>query len=428
MKNWRSAPGTYLGVLAIGIVLSQFANYIWYEKSVFKGQAPNILVTFAFFGLALILWLTQGHVPRARGILLWCLAALGAAWVVHFCLYRYFGDSFNYTSFLYLPILVMIALKPPSLRSARFAVIAFASTASAIILITFFLELLGVWSAKVQAAYVVTFDEKNYFLPLNSWLGIEGRWPGPFGHNGDTAMIGALLIVIAIAFWTKASWVFILTGVLALTVTSGRASIGAAVAGIVVLAMFSDRGPLFRVPAAWRWGGGSALLAVGVFVLFSGKSGLTGRQDIWPAFIDLWKTSPLIGVGGSGISVSGGLTEQFGHAHSLYLDELARYGILGFAFQFAALAIGMVICARAAGRGGAGPIAVLVTYLVTGITEPRNGWISPSVSGFLVILMFVTASAELSSRPRTKHSPTAPSDLESGPLAVRDSLEKPSDH
>jgi O-antigen ligase len=152
-------------------------------------------------------------------------------------------------------------------------------------------------------------------------------------------------------------------------------------------------------------------LAAGVFVLFTGKSGLTGRQDIWPAFIDLWETSPLLGVGGSGISISGGLTQQFGHAHSLYLDELARYGIVGFSFQFAALGIGAVICARAAGRGAAGPIAVLVTYLITGVTEPRNGWISPTVTGFLVILMFVLASAELTSRRSPRSLPTSTPEL-----------------
>ena len=39
---------------------------------------------------------------------------------------------------------------------------------------------------------------------------------------------------------------------------------------------------------------------------------------------------------------------------------------------------------------------MLVAYFVTGVTEPRNDWIDPSVTGFLVILMVITAAAELS--------------------------------
>ncbi len=92
------------------------------------------------------------------------------------------------------------------------------------------------------------------------------------------------------------------------------------------------------------------------------------------------------------------MTQEFGHAHSLYIDELARYGLVGFAVQFGALLIGVVLAAWAAGRGAPGPLGVLVAYFVTGVTEPRNSWIHPSVTGFLVILMVVTAAAELRQR------------------------------
>jgi O-antigen ligase len=142
--------------------------------------------------------------------------------------------------------------------------------------------------------------------------------------------------------------------------------------------------------------GGSALLLMGAVVMYAGKAGLTGRERIWPAFFELWQTSPLVGVGGSGISVSGGVTQEFGHAHSLYLDELARHGLIAFIVLFSALGLGLVIAARAAGRGAPGPLAVLVAYFVTGVTEPRNDWIEPSATGFLVILMVITAAAELS--------------------------------
>jgi O-antigen ligase len=111
--------------------------------------------------------------------------------------------------------------------------------------------------------------------------------------------------------------------------------------------------------------------------------------------LELWKSAPLVGIGSSGIAVSGGITEQFGHAHSLYIDELARYGVLGFVTQFGAIAVGLVIAFMAAKRGMAGPLAIMTAYLVTGVTEPRNTWISPTVTGTLLIVAVVTAGVSL---------------------------------
>jgi len=172
------------------------------------------------------------------------------------------------------------------------------------------------------------------------------------------------------------------------------------------MAMFISTGPLSRVSRRLRVIVGTLALAGGAWFMYSWRAGLTGRERIWPAFLELWHTSPWLGVGGSGIAVSAGIsdssreiTQFFGHAHSLYIDELVRYGVLGFVTQFAALAIGVVIAAMAAGRGRPGPLGVLVAYFVTGITEPRNFWISPTVTGFLVILMVVTAAASLQEGP-----------------------------
>jgi len=230
-------------------------------------------------------------------------------------------------------------------------------------------------------------------------LGIDGRWPGPFGHNGDTAMMGALLIVIAVSYWTRASWVFIAVGGFTLLLTDGRASIGAAIAGSVVLVVFAREGRIARIPRGVRIGGGLAVLVAGAAFMYSRSAGSTGRDTFWPAFLKLWESSPFVGIGTSGISISGGVTEQYGHAHNLYIDELARYGLLGFLTQFGAIALGVVIAFLAANRGVAGPLAILTAYLVTGITEPRNGWMSPSVTGMLVILAVVTAGVALRRDP-----------------------------
>ncbi len=395
----RTHSGTvYLSILAAGVVLAQYAGYLGQGQPVFKGQSAAIVLFFVVFGLAFLFWLGIKNRVKASGLLSGFLILMSIAWFAHLFLYRIHGDAFNYTSLLYFPILAMIWLKLPELREAWTAILAFAWTVAGVLVLTRVLEMLGLIALKTQSQGVITFDEERYFLPLNDMLGIDGRWPGPFGHNGDTAMMGALLIVIAVAYWTRASWVFIAVGAFTLLLTSGRASMGATIAGIIVVVVFAKHGRITRIPPAIRiWGGLAALIAGAVF-MYTRSAGVTGRDSFWPAFLKLWESSPLVGIGTSGISVSGGITQQYGHAHNLYIDELARYGLLGFITQFGAIAFGVVIAFLAAKRGVAGPLAILTAYLVTGVTEPRNQWMSPSVTGMLLILAVVTAGSALHSK------------------------------
>jgi hypothetical protein len=412
-KNRVRPASVYLSVLAVGVVLMQYANYLRFEQPVYRGQSANILVFFFVFLVALVLWLRAKSRGRVQGWLWIFLILMAIAWIAHWFLYRLHGDSFNYTGLLYVPVLIMIWLKPPSVREAWVAILAFAWATTFVIVLTRILEMFGVLAIKAQLQGVITFDEERYFLPLNNLLGIEGRWPGPFGHNGDTAMMGAFLIVIALSYWTRSSWVFLFVGIFTLLITSGRASIGAVIAAIVILVMFAQSARIARIPRWLRIWGGIAMLFLGAAFMYSRSAGSTGRDSFWPAFLELWQSAPLVGVGSSGISVSGGITEQFGHAHSLYIDELARYGLFGFITQFGAIAVGFVITFLAAKRGMAGPLAILTAYLVTGVTEPRNQWISPTVTGTLLILAVVAAGVSLERKKKERDSsfPSVPGNI-----------------
>ena len=398
--NYPGLRGLYLVVLTVGVVLDRYVNYLFGGDPLLFGQPASVIFTFVYIAIAGTLWLAQGHTQFATGGLRLFLLAMALAWIIHWALYRLHGDSFNYTALLYLPVLLMLSLKAPNLRSAQRSITAFAWTIVAVLLTTRVLEMVGLLEIRDQADGVIAFDEALYFLPLNDALGIDGRWPGPFGHNGDTAMMGALLIVIAVAFWSRASWVFLIVGSLTLILTNGRASIGAAVVGLVIIFMFTSSGRVDRIPRKWRITSGLALLALGAVVMFLRPAGLTGRDNIWPAFLDLWRDSPWIGVGGSGFATGNEITRQFGHAHSLYIEELARSGLVGFISLSIALGIGIWIAAKATDSGYPGPLAVMATYFVTGITEPRNNWIEPSATGFLLILMVLAASAKLQEQRR----------------------------
>ncbi len=382
----------YTTVLALGFIIERFITYAWGSDPLLFGQPATVLALYVVFLIALIVWLTTPFTPTPLPIFVTFLALMSLAWLTHLMLYRYHGDSFNYTALLYVPMLLMIGTKMPRSSEIHQGVLTFAWATSLILLVSFIFERSGWLVAKTQAAGVVAFDEARYFLPVNDLLGIEGRWTGPFGHNGDTAMMGALLLVIAVAFWSRGSWFFICTGALVLVLTNGRASIGATAIGLTILFMFSSSPMINRYPRRWRIVGGLVVLLLGAAVLFLRPAGLTGRESIWPAFLELWAQSPWTGVGGSGIATGNEISQAFGHAHSLYIEELARSGLIGFITQFVALGLGLFIAARAAGLGHPGPLAVMTTYFVTAITEPRNNWIEPSALLFLLILMVLSAS------------------------------------
>ena len=405
----------YLSVLAVGSVCGLWAGYLWPAQPVFKGQAPGVLIPIAAFVVAASLWIMLRRRKPSSGWLLSFSVLLAAAWAANLLSFRFHGDAFTYGAMLFVPIVAMIVLKPPSVKEGESALIALAWSVTVVLASTRVMEILGFLKVKDQPAIIIWFDEKYYWLPINQFLGIDGRWPGPFGHNGYTAMMGAFIIVIAVAFWSRSSWVFLAVGAFTLLVTSGRASAGAAAAGIVLYAMFTDRGWIGRLRRRWRVLVGLLVLMGGLFVLFSGKSGLTGRQDIWPAFWDLWRTSPLMGVGTNGIATSGGITQEYGHAHSMYLDLLARNGLIVFLLVMMALGIGFGITLAAALRGQPGSLALLAAYLVTAVTEPRNDWVHPGTYVLIVIISVFTAGASL----REGASGKPPTGSDTIPLSIR---------
>lgn len=396
----NSSNFPYLAVLIIGVISATWANYLWYEIPVIKGQSSAIVLLYVAFFVTVVLWIKFGVRRRASWPLTTFLLLMGGAWLMKLVLYRYHGDAFNYTALLYVPTLLLLWLKPPTREEAWRAVLTFAWGVSVVLVATRVLEMAGVIAIKSQPQALIEWDSERYFLPLNDLLGIDGRWPGPFGHNGDTAMMGALLVVLALARWSRSSWFFLFVGGATLLLTNGRASLGAAVAGLVLMAMFTRSKPWALVPSWLRVALGGCVLGASAIIMFSRPTGLTGRDEIWPAFLELWRESPWVGAGGEGIASGGAIVQKFGHAHSLYIDELARWGLAGFVTQFAAIGLGLAIAARAAGSGCPGPLAVILTYLITGITEPRNNWISPSAPALLFILMVTLATTYLSQGPR----------------------------
>lgn len=406
----------YLIALVLAFVVPAYVAYLWPDIAPIKGQPIQLVLVWIGCLTAIGLWLACRWGPARDTLLRAFFVAMAIAWVISMALGRLHGDSFNYGAWLYLPVLLMLLFKTPTARQSWLALAVLGWGVTIILTVTLVLERAGVLEVFSTPEGMNRFEVASYWLPLADLFGLDGRWPGPYRNAVDTAMMGALLVVLALAHWRRSSWVFLPVGALVMLLTGSRVAFLAVFVAAAVLLLFSRRGRLASVPTWTRW----TVLAVlgGLFGAFLSAQGpgLTGRQTIWPEFVALWQTSPIVGAGTSSFAGFSNVTAISGHAHNFVLDVLVRYGIVGVIVQFAAIGIGLWILARSAGRGQPGAAALVLLYLVVSTTDVRNDWLHPSLNLVILCLAVVIAAAtpplpapddERSPQTEPSSSPTA---------------------
>ena len=404
LLNWlRESSLPYVGSLVIITMLAGWSNYLSPllvpEGLALKGQSLAVVIPIVGFPIPLVLWLVYRGTRTGSRWLVAFLVGLAVSWVLHMVLLRIHGDQNNHLVWLFIPILFMLLWKTPTSQQAWQAILVFAWSAVVILVVTRALEVAGVLPFFHIEQWIIDFEKERYWLPLSGYLGLEGRWPGPFGFKSKTGFISTLLVLIGLARWrTSSSIVFIIVGGLGILLTGGRGAALALAAGLFILLVFAARGPISRIPMAIRAGIG-ALAVIGFGLTFFrsplATSGRFGDGGIWDGFINLWRTSPWIGVGQTGILADpkAGISME---AHSLYLQELTRSGVLGFTFQFVVIALGLGIVSVAAYRGLAWPLALLAAYYVASLTEVfQDGWLQQSTYSLLIIFCVLAAASWL---------------------------------
>ena len=413
LRSAARTPAPYVVALVLAFVVPAYVAYLWPDIAPIKGQPIQLVLVWVGCLVAVALWLACRWAPTQERLLRAFLLAMTVAWVVSMAIGRFHGDSFNYGAWLYVPILLMLLFKTPSASQAWLGLTVLGWGVTIILVLTRVLEMLGIIEIFGTPEGMNDFEARSYWLPLADLFGLDGRWPGPYRNAVDTAMMGALLVVLALAHWRRSSWVFLPVGAVVMLLTGSRvAFLSVFVAGGLLL-LFSRRGRLARIPTWARWVTLAVLGAVfGAFLLARGP-GLTGRQNIWPEFVALWQTSPVLGAGTSSFAGFSNVTAISGHAHNFVLDVLVRYGIVGVIVQFAAIGIGLWVLARSAGRGQPGAAALVLFYLVVSMTDVRNDWLHPSLNLVILCLAVIIAST---TPPLPEASEERSSQAESAPV------------
>ena len=386
----RNSAVPYLATTAIGVLAARFSSYIFRDGPLIKAQSPEIYTTYLFFGLAFVLWiLYRGSRSRAGMLNLVYLLTL-VFWVVRISLTYVHENNFNHLVWLVPLLLVMLYFKAPTWQDLWSTVLIMAITMAIMMLAAYILELLDFVQPFPKPEGRNDWESSSYWLPFEGLFGQKGRWTGPFGHN-RTALVGAFVLIISIARWTKWSWFLIPIGIFFTLLTSVRGPLLALIAGLAILVLFSSLPLIRQIPMVARW----VLLVVGVglvgvFYVLTG-TGLTGRDQIWSGYIDQGETSLITGVGQYGLDLGNDGTIDFLDAHNIFVDEFSRNGLLGLMGLLLVIGLSLWLMLKTANHGFAGPLAVMVTYLVASSSDIHADGLH--MSFIVVMTLLATACA-----------------------------------
>ena len=406
-QSWRRylvSPDAYLISILVTAVVAAYVNYLRDRVDpggwLIYGQSPGVYIPFLLFPITLVLWLMCREWAERNRWSIAFLVGMAVSWGVHFAIIQIHGDLYVHAIWLFLPVVLLLLIKPPTWQAARQTLQVLAWRIVGIAALTFFLERLGVVPQFfVGGEELIAWEQERYWLPLQGLLGVEGRWPGPFGANQKTAFLAVIAIIIGL---TNSGWrrlVLTVGGVVILFMTGSRGGFFALAVGLFVLVAFSRHRIMERIPAPYRIGAAVLVLLGVAFVIINQSGlGLTGRSELWAGFLGLWESSPVIGVGQVGISsapvIVTWMDPSWMDAHSVYVQQITRYGVIGSLLAFGTLLVGVVAALFAAIRRWVLPLAVISSYLAAGVTDfLHDGWQLLSTHVVMVLTAVLGAMA-----------------------------------
>ncbi len=377
----RTSGAPYLTALLVTVVLSQFAQYLWPTTAIFKGQNAGIVIDFVGFGIAVLLWWYYRPSGSWPPEFAWLIGAWAVLWVVTIVLSVFHSDLFNLTAILVPPTLAMLWLKKPSLPATFAAGDVFAISLIGIAVASQLLDFLDIKS--------LHYEGWNRWPLLTDIIGPIGRWEGPFGNVNYAGPIGVFLLVYGLLrpSWRRA--LFAVSGAIIILMSDSRSAVLSCAVGIAVLIAVMPRLGHLLTPTWLRIAAPTAVAVAFTGYVVAIDPTLNLRTPVWETFLSLWTTSPITGVGATGIQASiedGSLQSWANHGHSLAIDPLTRYGLIGLLAVVAVIVATGFIASKAARTGFAAPVVILATFVAGGISDNLVDWRYLGVQAVTILL------------------------------------------
>lgn len=384
----------WLILIAPGVVA--FANHVAPGQILLKGHSVALVIGLCIFALAGLAWIPFRSKERWTWLGKAALAGIFVTGTSSLIRIQNDGGLFDLLAIAFLASLLMIAFKPPSLHDSLIGSTVFAYSVICVAFTAQILDLLAVGPPTGEAN-----ENGDTRIPLVSQvIGLEGRWGGPFDHSNYAGPIGGALLILAIGQRGTNRIVIALSGVIFLMLSQSRSGVIATCAGLLVYLLTSRRVRAFRRHRIIQWSTVAVFIGgVMTYILLADPT-LAWRTYAWMDFADLWRVSPWLGVGDSGVNsyingepVNGPVT--FTHSHNMLLEPLTRYGVLAALLVVTTLAVTGWLARQAQVSSGISVgLALFIFFLTLGIVEVPFAWTSLSVLMTpLILCITISASA-----------------------------------
>ena len=384
----RLSTQPYLLVLIVGIVGSQFMDYLTRSNPWLYGQSAGILLPIGATATATLLWFFTSPSGRMTGLPLWTFLGFTALWILVFVSSRLDGASFTYAALATPVILVLMIFNPPRIpESWRVADFAFGLIA-ALSLFAQLLDWLGIRSSR-------TTIYSRWSIPFTD-VDLGYRWEGFFGDPNNAGLIGAILLIYGLhrRGWLRIA--LISAGFLIAAFAESRTALLAIAAGALTTMLTSQRYRTLRIRPIFTW---IAILAISVLtvalVLLTNPT-FNGRSQIWESYLTIWSTNPLIGVGSSGIDAAiadGQVPWDTIDGHSVLIDALTRHGVLVGLLVLVLLITIITLTARVVRVDSGTSLSIVVVWLFGALTYTLTPWLYVNVLTLPLVLSLLIAQA-----------------------------------
>ena len=372
-------------------VLTLFSQYMWPAKQIFLSQDLSLIVLFFGMALCTVLWFLYVPSERWSSDFWWISSAWASLWGISIILSIVHGDLFSLTAILTPLPLLLLALKRPSLRSSLRAGDIFVSSLIVVAMLSQLFVAVGLKAPE--------FEGWNRWPVVFDIVGPLGRWKGPFGNVNYAGPVGAYIFAFGVI---RSGWrrtLFTVAGAVLVFLSDSRNAMFMLLIGLSVFIAVS-RGNGNHLWTKWlRVVPLAVVVATGFLYVLSADPTLNGRTPVWRVFVELWQTSPVIGVGGMGISrvIEGGILESWAnHGHNMLLDPATRYGVLGVLAVSALICVIAVVVVRSFLRGFRYPTILFAVFIAGGVSDNLVDWRYFGIHAVPLILAALLASVGIS--------------------------------